>query len=236
MGRDLTSLNVNELGLSVRGSAFAPLIRKVQRELRAHGIVLAPVWFLSDCYGCVAGTCNIGLKWVEAIGMVPALAKAYPHLLRTPDRMLMTLRHELGHAFCYVHRLYRLREFKRLFEVRGDYYGTYPDDGWEPSPADRKRFATGRYLNLHCTKHPDDDFANTFQYWIAPGSNWEARYAGRDAVLAKFRYVGRLVRRYGARPYMNDPRDLDVPIGGMAFNAAAFLRTEKIHAPGSGYA
>lgn len=236
MTRDSTTLNVNELGLAVRGSAFAPLIRQVQRELKANGIVLKPVWYLSDYYGCVAGTCNIGLKWVEAIGMIPALARAYPHLIRPPDRMLMTLRHELGHAFCYVHRLYKLREFRRLFEVRGDYYGTYPDDGWAPSTADRKRFATGRYLNLHCTKHPDDDFANTFQHWLAPGAGWEPRCAGRAAVLEKFRYVARLVRRYGARPYKSDSRDLDVPIGEMAFNAAAFLRTEKIHAPGSGYA
>jgi hypothetical protein len=236
MAGRLDTQNVNELGLSVEGSAFAPLIRRVQRELRANGIALAPVWYLSDSYGCVVDTCNIGLKWVEAIGMVPALGRRFAHLLRPPDRVLMTLRHELGHAFCYVHRLYRLKEFRRIFEVRGDYYGTYPDDGWHPSPADRGRFATGRYLNLHCTKHPDDDFANTFQHWLAPGSDWEARHAGRDALLAKLRYVGRLVRRYGARPYKTDPRDLDLPIEGMAFNAVAHLRREKIHAPGSGFA
>ena len=148
----------------------------------------------------------------------------------------MTLRHEAGHAFCYVHGLYRLKEFKRVFKVRGDYYDTYPADGWAPSPADRRAFATGRHLNLHCLKHPDDDFANTFQHWLTPGSDWQARYKDSPGILSKFHLVETLARRYGRRPYKNDHRDLDVPLGELTFNAADYLRGEKLHAPGSGYA
>ncbi|MBI5528436.1 MAG: hypothetical protein HY897_19055 [Deltaproteobacteria bacterium] len=234
MKRDPFSTRVCDLGLTVNGSIFGRLTRRVHRELRAKGIVLRPNWYLSSEYGCVVDSCNVGLKWVEAIGQIPALARRFGHLFRPEPEILMTLRHEAGHAFCYVHRLYRLRRFRALFEVKGDFYGRYPDDGWAPTAADRRRFREGRHISLHCLKHPDEDFSITFQTWLWPGSRWRTRYAAWPGIMEKFAFVGEMVRRYGSRPHKNDDNDLDVPISDLTYIAGAYLRQEKIHRPGGG--
>ena len=235
MRRDVLRLPVNRLGLRIRGSIFEPLIRQVGREMRVRGISLRPQWYLSDGYGCVIDTCNIGLKWVEAIGQIPALARRFRRLLRPSDQVLRTLRHEIGHAFCYVHRLYRRPDFRRLFGVRGDFYGTYPDGVWTPTRETRRRFRSGRYIFVYCLRHPDEDFAVTFQTWLDPASGWEDRFRDRPAVRRKLRCVEEMVRRYGRRPYRTDPTDLDAPISELGFAAGEYLSRERIHRPGGGW-
>ncbi len=233
--RDVFSMPVNRLGLTLRGSVFEPLFRRLRREILGRGIVLRPRWYLSDGYGCVEGTCNVGLRWVEAIGQVPNLARRFGHLVRPVEEIHRTLRHEAGHAFCYVHRLYRLPGFRRLFELRGSFYRTYPDGDWKPDADARRRFRSGRYICLHCLKHPDEDFAITFQTWLDPASGWAERYGDRPALMEKFRYVEDLARQYGRRPYASDPSALDVPISQIDVIAADFLARAKIHRPGGGF-
>jgi hypothetical protein len=235
MKRDPFSTPVCDLGLSVMGSIFGKLTQRVHRELRAKKIALRPKWYLSSEYGCVMDTCNVGLKWVEAIGQLPTLGRRFSHLIRPEPEILMTLRHEAGHAFCYVHRIYRLQKFGQLFEVAGDFYGTYPDDGWKPSAADRRRFKEGRHISLHCLKHPDEDFSITFQTWLWPGSRWRARYAPWPGIMEKFAFVEAMARRYGSRPYKNNDGDLDVPISELTYLAGGYLEKETIHRPGGGY-
>lgn len=204
-------------------------------ELKGRGVALRPHFYFSDGYGCVIRTCNVGLKWVDAIGQIPELAGRYKHLIRPADRVMATLRHEAGHAFCYVHRLYRLRKFRRLFEVRGSFYGTYPDAGWRPDAAARRRFRRGGYVHIFCLKHPDEDFANTFAAWLNPDSAWETRFREDPVALEKLHYVIDLVKRYGLRPYKNDSTDLDAPISALTYPVGVYLDRERIHRPGSNF-
>ena len=196
---------------------------------------LRPHFYLSNEYGCVIRTCNVGLKWVESIGQVPELAERYSHLVRPAPRVMTTLRLEAGHAFCYVHRLYKQKKFRGLFEVRGSFYGTYPDAGWRPDASAWRRFREGGHVHILCLKHPDEDFANTFSVWLDPESEWETRFEGRPVVLEKLHYVTDLAKRYGRRPYRNDPNELDVPISDLTYPVGAYLDRERIHRPGSNF-
>ncbi len=222
------------IGLTIAGSVFAPAIAQVRRELAAAGVRLRPRFYLSDGFGCVAGTCNIGLLWSEALGCKPVLARRFAHLLRPRSEVLETLRHEVGHAFGYVHRLFRLRSFRRVFGVTGNFYRTYPDP-WRPTPAQLQHFDRDRFLAVYCLRHPDDDFAVTFEVWLDPASDWRRRYRRRAGVLAKLLFVDQLVSRWGRRPYANDPTDLDVPVEQLHENALVALRRARRHRRGGGW-
>jgi hypothetical protein len=201
---------IARLGLSIRRGALASAIADVNRDLAAAGIRMRPRYYLSNEYGCVERTCNVGVLWTDAIDQIPALWTRYRSHVHPPALIRRILRHEAGHAFCYVHRLYRRPAFRRTFGVRGHFFRTYPDGGWTPGPADHEALRRGHVVNLRCRKHPDEDFAITFQTWLDPESRWREVYAG--VVRRKFEYVEAAVRRYGPRPVISDPEDLDVPI------------------------
>src|SRR5262245_9905068 len=123
-----------DLGLTLKRSRFAPLVTQVGRELEQAGIALEPRFYLSTEYGCVTGTATIGLLWTDGFDDVQRLARERGIRTRTPAVALGVLRHEVGHAFCYRHKLWRTPRFRTLFGGRGDFFGSYPDH-WHPGPA-----------------------------------------------------------------------------------------------------
>jgi len=201
-----------DLALSARKPPFATAIARLQRELRSAGVALRPYFYLSNEYGCVVRTANIGLLWSDALKP------------RQPETLMRILRHETGHAFCYAHRLYRRRDFRALFKVRGDFFRTYPDAGWHPSPADEKRLKDGDHVNVRCLKHPDEDFAITFQTFLNPDEDWRRRWRHAPGVMRKLEFVEAMAARYGPVVISGDGKNLDVPIEELTMTVGTWFR------------
>ena len=140
---------------------------------------------------------------------------------RTIDYLL---RHETGHAFCYAHRLYKDREFRRVFGVEGKFFETYPlTDRFKPHPWSRDFVNPNR--DHYAQKHPDEDFAETFGVWLTLPSNWRRVYRNRKGALVKLQYVGKIIRLYGDKPPKidMDPGAVDVPVESIKETVAKTL-------------
>jgi hypothetical protein len=111
----------------------------------------------------------------------------------SPADCMKLLRHECGHAVNYAYRLYRRTRWRELFGSFSTPYSTT----YHSMPYSR------RYVvhldDNYAQAHPDEDFAETFAVWLAPGSEWASRYAGWP-VLPKLQYVDRLMRRIADQP------------------------------------
>jgi hypothetical protein len=203
------------------------MIRRLGRELAGRKIRLRPNFYLSNEYGCVVRTANVGVLWTDALPQRPALHARHRDRARDPEILMRVLRHEAGHAFCYVHRLYERRDFRGLFAVKGDFFGSYPDRGWVPGPRDEARLRRGEHINLRCLKHPDEDFAICFQTWLNPEIDWRAQYAAFPLIERKLAFVEAMARRFGAKVYQSDPSDLDAPVESLTMTVAEWFRGER---------
>jgi len=194
-----------DLSLEIRGSRLEPLVAELYQNLDEAGISFRPATYLSDEWGCPNGVPIIGIPFYYAD---PELSELFGQLTGfeavEETELIRYLRHEAGHAFNYAHRLYTENEWQLLF---GQFSLPYDDD-FTPAPFSLKfvRHMPGWYAQ----KHPDEDFAETFAVWLAPGSDWRTRYEDTPA-LAKLMYVHRLAREYGRRPTVVTGGKLDVP-------------------------
>ena len=213
--RDWDSVRICDLGLTIRKSRLGRLVTRLRKEISAAGVRMRPLFYISTEWGTVIRTCNIAMLWTDLLDQIPPLARRYRGLVRPPEVLFRVLRHEAGHAFNYVHRIYRRRDFRRLFQVKGDFFNTYPDGGWSPNRRDEERLKKGEHINIRCLKHPDEDFAISFQTWVHPDVDWRRDYASQGGVLKKLEFVERMVEKFGRKPYKSNPRDLDIPIGGV---------------------
>jgi len=222
--------NVCDLGLTLRASRFWPLLERLRIELRGAGIALWPRFYLSTEYGCIGGTGTVGLLWTDGFADVQRLARARGIRTRGAQTVLSVLRHETGHAFCYVHRLWQTRRFRSLFGVRGGFFSTYPDP-WHPSDADRRRFARGDVVNLYATRHADEDFATTFEHWLAHTKDWQKRWASKPRVLRKLAYVQHVVEERGWKAMPPERCPLDEPLDAVDLSVDDWMR--KVAVEGS---
>jgi hypothetical protein len=111
----------------------------------------------------------------------------------TPDACLKLLRHECGHAINYAYRLYTRTRWRELFgRFTAAYSASY---AFQPYSKRYVIHLPGSYAQAH----PDEDFAETFAVWLAPGNNWQEQYRGWP-VLRKLNYVDALMRRIGGEP------------------------------------
>lgn len=212
----ILATRIADLGLDLEGSMFRILIDRVEHELLEVGIRLRPRFYLSTEYGCIERSRTIGLLWTDGFPVFQRLARAQGIRTRTHTEILKTLRHEIGHAFCYSHRLYRTRAFRSLFGVKGDFFRTYPVV-WRPTLRDRRRVEKGEVIQLYATRHPDEDFAICFQVWLrsACAGRVQAlltRYRKRPRLREKLEYVERTVRSLGRRNTKARAVALDEPL------------------------
>lgn len=188
---------VNRLGLKIKGTIFEQAIPTVMAELRAHGVAkLEPVFYLSNGYGCIAGSPIVALGFYDCNQLLKDVNRELRGWYYTEPDVYNLLRHEAGHAFCYAYKLYRQPEFRELFEVEGNFFNTYPDgDTYDFNPWSKS------YVNPsgdhYAQKHPDEDFAETFQVWLMPRSNWKRKYRYKPTAKRKIEYVARIVAELG---------------------------------------
>ncbi|MBX7213176.1 MAG: putative zinc-binding metallopeptidase [Thermoflexales bacterium] len=191
---------IHRLGLRVKGTIFEQAIPTVMGELRAKGITrLNPVFYLSTSYGCIAGSPIIALGFYDCTQTLKDINYALRGWYYSEADVYNLLRHEAGHAFCYAYKLYRQPEFRELFEVEGNFFNTYPDgDTYDYNPWSRN------YVNPsgdhYAQKHPDEDFAETFQVWLMPRSGWKRKYRYKPMARRKIEYVAHIVAELGGTP------------------------------------
>ncbi len=194
------------------------LIRKVSSELRNKGVRFRPEYYYGTGWGCVDGSISIEIPfWFGS----PVLRKIEDELnfggVENENEILMGLRHEIGHAINYAYRLYRDREWQRIFgnfkKVYRDYYIYNP---WS------KRHV--RHLPEHyAQKHPDEDWAETFAVWLTPRSNWRRAYQKTPAIK-KLEYVDMIVREIGRKDPPNTRTDRDEPSERVRMTVAEYYK------------
>src|ERR1043166_2209162 len=173
--RQLLTVPIRELGLSLERSPVAPFVRALYAELDAAGLRrFRPRCYLSDEWGCPSEEPLIGIPFYLGDPRVAHLEDVVNDV-ESEQEILRYLRHEAGHAFNYAYELFRAAEWHELF---GSFLRPYRDDfPFVPFSKDYVRHIAGWYAQ----KHPDEDFAETFAVWLDPGSNWGAHDLGDRA-------------------------------------------------------
>jgi len=182
--KQLLTVPIRELGLSLERSPIAPFVRELYAELYAAGLHrFRPRCYLSDEWGCPSEEPVIGIPFYLGDSRVARLEDAVNDV-ENEREIMMYIRHEAGHAFNYAYELFRGDEWHELF---GSFRRPYRDDfPFVPFSKDYVRHIAGWYAQ----KHPDEDFAETFAVWLDPESNWRERYRGWGA-MKKLLYVDR---------------------------------------------
>lgn len=206
---------IDELGIVLQDGPLWPLVQTVQAELAAAGLTFRPKFYVGCEWGCPDGEPIIALPFFLADARFHAIEEAYADDLEDDRRILMGLRHELGHAFLYAYRLYQEPEWAKVF---GDFAAEYDDD-YLPEPFDSQyvRHLPGWYSH----KHPDEDFAETFAVWLTPGSDWKVRYAGTRAAT-KLEYIDAAAGRLSQRSPEIDPQTMVPDPGELAMTLRAY--------------
>lgn len=225
---EILTTPINRLGYTIEGTFLEEAIRITRRDMKRVGISrLKPLFYLSNGYGCIEGVPNIALSFVDCNELISELNDEYRQYRYSQQEIIDTVRHEVGHAFCYAYKLFRTAEFRRIFKVKGHFFRTYP--------------ATNRYINRvnpwskeyvnpggdhYAQKHPDDDFAETFMVWIKPRYNWRKNYKSKPGALRKLEYVERVVKKYGRTPPLveSDEDFIYEPIENLNMTVAKFMK------------
>lgn len=222
---ELLSTRVCDLQLKLSGTMLQRCIDRAITEVQDFGVELRPYFYLSDAYGCVQNTANIGLGFWDVSEPLREIYRDARAMNRDEVDLILLLKHEIGHAFCYGHKLYQLPDFRRMFSIRGRFYATYPDHNQfpvDPYSVDHVNPDFDHYAQ----KHPDDDFAETFATYIDPDAAWRERYHARSGALKKIAFVAKLIATYGQATPTVEPGSglLDLPVERIHKTVAQFFR------------
>ncbi len=204
----LMQARIKDLKLHLKGTPLERFILQLSEELEAKGISLRPECYLSDQWGCPSGVPVIGIPFYLADPNLLTIEETLGGGAESEREVMMYLRHEAGHAFCYAYKLYETEEWKKLF---GDYSKPYLET-YKPHPFSRKYVV--HISGWYAQKHPDEDFAETFAVWLTPGSDWQERYKTWGA-SKKLHYVEETVKALGRAAPVVDLAERDLDVGQM---------------------
>lgn len=193
---------LSQLDVSIEKSYFAEAIRIAREDLKRLRITqLQPHFYLSTGYGTVAGTTSIALGFYDCTEPLRRLNRELRGFQYSEEDMVNLVRHELGHAFAYAYKLYSRPDFRHTFNVRGNYFNTYPvTDRYLERVNPWSRDFVNPSGDHYAQKHPDEDFAETFTVLMQPGYKWEREYRHYPGALRKLRFVRGLVQALGRTP------------------------------------
>jgi hypothetical protein len=224
---------LSHLELTPQDGAVGDALAVVRDDLLRVGLRrLNPTFYLSTGYGTVEGTTNIAIGFYDTHRLIRQLHKEYRKWLYSPEEIVATLRHEIGHAFCYAYKLYRRKDFRETFNVRGHFFRTYPVTNRYVERANPwSRDFVNPMGDHYAQKHPDDDFAETFCVWFTPRNNWRREYRLYPGALQKLEFVEHTVRelRRTDPEIEQDPNLLDEPISDVSSTLADFLHARTTH-------
>jgi hypothetical protein len=215
------SAALRDLKLSIAGTPLEGVIEEFRRELAGKGITrVVPQCYLSTEWGVPFGTVSIAIPFYLARVDLTAIHAERAGHVEGADRadILRYLRHEMGHAVNYAYRLYERDDWRRTF---GDINLPYEEE-YNPRP-----FSRDFVLNLpgwYAQKHPDEDWAETFAVWMAPGADWRADYAGWPGALAKLEYCDRVMAELRDRDPPVTATESDEDVGELGVSLDEFYR------------
>jgi len=197
---------LNRLEVSIETSFFAEAIRLAREDLRRQRLnQLQPHFYLSTGYGTGAGTTSIALGFYDCNELLRGLNLELRGFLYSHEDIVNLVRHELGHAFAYAYKLYTRKDFRRIFNVKGNYFNTYPvTDRYVERVNPWSRDYVNPSGDHYAQKHPDEDFAETFTVLMQPGYNWRREYRHYPGALRKLEFVENLIRELRHAPPLID--------------------------------
>lgn len=215
----LRRTKLSDLGLTIERTPLEPIVNQFQDEVRARNIRVTPHCYLTTEWGVPFPSVSIGVPFYlahpdlrelhgEAVGHIEGVGRA---------DILRYLRHEMGHVVNYAYRLYDDQEWVKLF---GSMTQPYLED-YRPSPFSRRyvRHLPGWYAQ----KHPDEDWAETFAVWMAPGDRWREDYHGW-AALAKLEYCDRTMKALAEREPLVTAQDPDEQVATLPYTPEEFYK------------
>ncbi len=190
----LLDTRICDLGLQLAGSALAPRIARLQRELQGKGLSFQPHFWLSDEWFCADGIPGVALPFYLAHPRLRHLEQEFMMEVEGGDTQwcMKLLRHETGHALLNAYALDQRADWRRHF---GQPNRRYPDS-YLPQPYS-KRYVVN-LPDWYAQAHPHEDWAETFAVWLNPATDWRNRYRTWPA-LKKLEFIDGLMREIGQR-------------------------------------
>jgi hypothetical protein len=222
---------LNRLNLSLDGSDLKEAVRVVRADMKRVGLnKLQPHFYLSTGYGTVAGTTSIALGFYDCNPLLNELNAEYRGFSYSFEDVVNIVRHEVGHAFSYAYKLYRRKDFREMFNVKGNYYNTYPvTDRYVQRANPHSRDFVNPNGDYYAQKHPDDDFAETFGVWLMPRYNWKRVYRLYPGALRKLRFVEQIVHELRrTEPVIDQSPAPFEPLEEFDETLAQFLRARSL--------
>jgi hypothetical protein len=209
MNRPLNSLN-----LKIEGSMLGKVIERLFSEMERKKIIFRPKFYLTDTWGCPNKVPVVGIPFYYADPTLSEIEDELHGDLEDEQELMMSLRHETGHAINYAYRLYETSEWQEIF---GNFTEPYRDF-FLPNPRSREfvkhlHQQVGPFAGrIYAQKHPDEDFAETFAVWLTPRSNWRQKYRHWSA-MKKLKCVEGLMKRIVDKKPLVTDGELVHPIG-----------------------
>jgi hypothetical protein len=203
-----------DLELRLNGQLMT-LIKKTDLELKRKNIKFKPEYYLGLGWGCIQNTLSIELPFWLSTPVLCSIEDEFNYNgVENEQEILMGLRHEIGHAINYSFRLYKDKEWRKLFgNINKKYKDYYVWNPWS------KRHV--KHLpDYYAQKHPDEDWSETFAVWLTPRSNWKNIYAKTPA-LDKLYYVDRVMKEIPNRT-MKTKTGYDSPVEKIKMTVAEF--------------
>ena len=233
----LLERRISGLGLRIEGMV-ADCIGQLYRELEAKGLALMPPCHIGDEWFCPEGCAAIFIPFYLFDDRLRKLERKMVLEVEggTRDECMKLLRHEAGHAYSYAYKLQRKKKWQQHFGLASqEYPETYRPRGYSRSYVVH---LDGGYAQMH----PDEDWAETFAVWLAPGNRWRRKYAGWPA-LRKLEYVEELMESIAGKEPVRHPEppkkpsvEVDVGLHPAALVTSTFpdLRLNIPRCPGAG--
>ena len=218
-------LRMDQLGVTIEGSALQERITALQGELDARGLAsFVPHFWLSNEWFSPDGVPGVAIPFYLAHPRLEKLERTQMLEVEggTPEWCMKILRHEAGHA---IDNAYKLRQRRRRQQLFGPSYMQYPKY-YTPKP-----YSKSFVLHLdswYAQSHPDEDFAETFAVWLNPHSDWRPRYVDWPAIK-KLEYMDALMRELAGKPMIvRSRRKLD-PLSGLRKTLRAHYERKRRH-------
>jgi len=203
---ELLTTIIPKLPVSLNGEPIRDVLKSVKEKMEEMGFFIRPNFYLGIEYSCCMGTGNISIPFWDTNPTIRKLYLEAGKSIFSIDELPAVIWHEIGHAFCYLYKLYRTRPFRRIFNVKGHFFNTYPSrDYFKKKPWSRE------YVNLtgdhYAQKHPDDDFAETFATIMVMGRKWRKAYRFKPVAMMKLEWTENVIKKLKRKPPVveNDP-------------------------------
>ncbi len=219
---------ISELNLKIEGTYIEKILKRLNDELDRKGIHFKPEYYLTDTWGCPNKVPVIGIPFYYADPVLSKIEDEMNGNLEDEHEIMMTLRHEAGHAINYAYCLYQLKEWQNTFGLFSEPYRDY----FHPNPQSRDFVKhlyqqVGQYSGrIYAQKHPDEDFAETFAVWLTPRSNWMKKYRNWGA-LTKIKFVDGLMKKIRSQKPLVTDGDLIHPIQSLNLTLLEFYNKNE---------